>query len=387
MHIAGAQKHRLVGDPWADEPEVKAEPPAKVSAKPKPLRLVQRGQRDVDIQQQRPREQIPLRQPGHRSGMEYLSSTNIYGLTSRSELFYPELFRPISRRYWLRTSDAEQAELIRRQAEIVEKLGYRDQMELTHIPNTQADLAYDAAVARRHMAIRRRRKKRGYEGKKQEEEERRKAPLVRRYIQRDARFGITPIMTVGALETPVVISGLLRKAPGRTRIDFDEPNYDEPSWTPKPPQLPVIDPSKGPKVEIQEFNNMFGLRSRPVASYPEAYAKVSQAFWRSMTPEHRRSVMAVQASAMEKVGFEQGTTKYFIRDFDPMQQNIYSTGRERPGKKNQARPISIYACVLLILLGFLSAMPVLFGTADYGWLAFSVALVITGVTLGIPMQR
>lgn len=387
MHILGAKKHRLVGDPPHEEPETKPTPPATRPAKPRPLKPAPRGQRDTADGEQRPREQIPLRQPRHRSGMEYLSSTNIFGLTSRCEQFYPELFQPISRLYWLRMSAAQQDELIRRQAEIVEKLGYREDGTM-HIPTTQADLAYDAAVARRHMAIRRRRKKRGYEGKKQEEEERRKAPLVRRYIHRDARFGITPIMTVGALETPVVISGLLRKAPGRTRIDFDEPDYEQESWTSKPAELPVTETRHSPDVEIKQYNNMFGLRSRPVASYPEAYAKVSQAFWRAMTPEHRRSVMAVQASAMEKVGFEQGTTKYFIRDFDPMQQNIYSTGRgQERGKKNQARPTSLYACVLLILLGFLSSMPVLFGTAAYGWLAFSLVLVATGAALGIPVQR
>jgi len=388
MRIAGAKKHRLVGDP--PDPLEEVEPPPKQTAtRPRPISDVPRGTRQPADSEQRPREQIPLRQPGRRRGMEYLSSTNIYGLTSRSEQFYPELFQPVSRLYWLRTSVEEQAELIRRQAQIVEKLGYRQAGDASHIPTTQADLAYDSARSRRYMVLRRRRRKRGYEGRKQEEEERRKAPLVRRYVSRDARFGITPIMTISALETPVVISGLLRKAPaGRTRIDFEEPSYEQESWTAKPVQLPLTDTGNSPQVEIEEYRNIFGLRSRPVASYPEAYAKVSQAFWRSMTPEHRRAVMAVQATAMEKVGFEEGTAKYFIRDFDPMQQNIYSTGRGPAGKqKNQARPTSLYACVLLILLGIISSMPVLFGGADYGWLAFSLALVATGVALGIPVQR
>ncbi len=368
MHIKGAKKHRLVGDP-----------PAPVETD---------DDQDAADQPRQIREQIPLRQPGRRGSHEYLSSTNIFGLTSRSEQFYPELFRPVSRLYWLRSSTEEQAELIRRQAEIVEKLSYRDKGE-PRIPTTQADMAYDSARSRRYMAMRRRRKRRGYEARKQEEEERRKAPLVRRYISRDARFGITPIMTVGALATPVVISGLLRKAPAgaRGRREFLEAQVR--GQTRPPPRLPVIDTSGSPQVSTRAFNNKFGLRSRAVADYPEVYAKVSQAYWRSMSAEDRRSVYAVQASAMEKVGFEQGTAKYFTLDFDPMQQNIYSTGREEPAPAEvpQTRPTSVIACILLILAGVVSSIAALFAGAEPGWLLIGAALIAVGICLGIPVRR
>jgi hypothetical protein len=366
MHIAGAKKHRLVGDP--PEPAETAEG------------------RDAAEMSPRPADQVPLRQPGRRGGMHYLSSTNVFGLTSRSEQYYPELFRPVSRLYWLRSSPEEQAELIRRQAEIVEKISYRESGE-PHIPTTQADMAYESARVRRVMALRRRRKRRGYEGRKQEEEERRKAPLVRRYLARDARFGITPIMTVSALANPVVISGLLRRAPASRRGGKDLLRARVRGQTRQPPRLPVTDTSGSPQVRIRMFNNAFGLKPRPVTSYPEVYAKVSQVYWRSMPAEQRRSVFAVQATAMEKVGFEQGTTKYFTEDFDPMQQNIYSTGTEEPEESQPSRPTSVLACVALILAGAVSSIAVLLGDAEPGWLLISAALIAVGISLGIPVQR
>lgn len=367
MHIAGAKKHRLIGD---------APDPAETD-------------QDQDVAGRTPRtqQQIPLRQPGRRSGMQYLSSTNIFGLTSRSEQFYPELFRPVSRLYWMQSSPEEQAELIRRQAEIAEKLSYRDTAEPA-IPSTQADMAYDSARSRRYMTLRRRRRRRGYEGRKQEEEERRKAPLVRRYVARDARFGISPIMTVGALQNPVVIGGLLRKLPASQRrrganlLPAAAGRQD-----PAPPRLPVTQTGRGPQVRIREFNNKFGLQSRAVTDYPEAYAKVSQAYWRSMTPEHRRSVLAVQASAMEKVGFEQGTTKYFIHDFDPMQQNIYSTGRGQTAAGPPSRPANVYPVLLLVVAGLASCLPVLLGPATPAWLVLGAVLVAAGAAVGIIEYR
>lgn len=390
MRIAGAKKVPLIGEPGSGDYEPQHEEPEPPKKRSRPAEPPPRGMRGQAQPAERPAgqgEQYPLRQSGKRSGMQHLSSTNIFGLSSRSEFFYPELFRPVSRVYWLRTTDEERDKLMERQAEIMKVVGYRETPTM-HIPSTEADQAYDSALSRRHMAMRRRRRKpRTYEERKKFEEEQRKAPLVRRYIARDSRLSVSPIMTVSALETPVVITGLLRKAPAGYSAALGDMDTSADEKEREPPKLPVIDTKTAPSVAIKVLRNKFGLVPRAVSSYPEAYAKVSQAFWRNTTSEHREAVMRVQATAMEKVGFEQGISKFFISDFDPMQQNIYCSNRPQAKKQTKAGPTSLFAGVLLILVGLITGMPVILGSAPYGWLSVAVLLVGIGIGLILPARK
>jgi hypothetical protein len=62
--------------------------------------------------------------------------------------------------------------------------------------------------------------------------------------------------------------------------------------------------------------NAYGLRSKSEQMYPEAYAPVDETFWEGLSSGQQAEVMRLQAVAQEKVGYERGTTKYFIEDFD-----------------------------------------------------------------------
>jgi hypothetical protein len=66
-----------------------------------------------------------------------------------------------------------------------------------------------------------------------------------------------------------------------------------------------------------ERGSSYGLPSMSELQYPEAYAPVSTVFWEGLTDQQRVEVMKLQALAQEKVGFERGTQKFFMEDFDP----------------------------------------------------------------------
>jgi hypothetical protein len=400
MRIAGAKKVRLLGQDESpgdsrDEENDAAAPEGKEAAPEARPRGA--GGADAPAEQRQEQIQYPLRKERPRSGLQYLSSTNIFGLTSRSELFYPEAYKPISREHWKSLTPEKRLELIRRQADILEKVGFRESQHL-HVAQTAAEVQYEEAVTRRHAAMRRRRKKRGYEGKKQEEEERRKAPLVRRYIARELSFDTSSFFSPGPLDTPIFIPGLsrIKKAaaekrarPGRRGKDREQ----RPAPRPKPrPTLPKYSGDVGPSVGVEHYNNPFGLVSRAVSQYPEAYAKVPAMFWRGMSKEHRQQVMQVQATAMEKVGFEPGTWKHFIDDFDPLMENRYGdrTKEDRVAEKPRT-PAVIYLGALVVLLGVViafSELPAWFSWPLPQWYFSPAAFIICfGVLMMLPWRR
>ncbi|MDQ3023191.1 MAG: hypothetical protein M3R04_02215 [bacterium] len=90
--------------------------------------------------------------------------------------------------------------------------------------------------------------------------------------------------------------------------------------------LPEFSPLAGRKTRlIQYTNNPWGLKSWSEMLYPEAYRDISNVYWKQLSDEERRQVMVVQARAMEKVGYEPGTSKYFI---DPIEsQDDYVVGK------------------------------------------------------------
>lgn len=354
MHIVGAKKVRLIGEDDDDALSTQSDPVNRDAPSQEP---------DTAATSAPGAMQYPLRKDLGTSGMQHLSSTNIFGLTSRSELYYPEAYKPIAREYWQKLTDAKRNELIAKQVSILEKVSFREERTV-HIATNSAEALYEDAVVRRHMAMRRRRKKRGYEGKKQEEEERRRAPLVRRYIARDTAFDSSPFVRTSPLEAPVFIPGMVRIKRGRDknkrrRNESMSKETNAPS-TP-PPKLTVINTRGAPVVGVETWNNRFGLKSRPMTSYPEAYAKVPKLFWRSMSREHKERVMSIQAVAMEKVGFEPGTSKQFIQDFDPMLENRYSNTPLEDRKADVVRPpLSFFLGIPVVILGIvvsLSKMP------------------------------
>jgi hypothetical protein len=62
--------------------------------------------------------------------------------------------------------------------------------------------------------------------------------------------------------------------------------------------------------------NVHGLRSKSEELYPQAYFPVDTAFWAGLSDQQQAEVMRLQAVAQEKVGYERGSPKYFMQDFD-----------------------------------------------------------------------
>jgi hypothetical protein len=293
----------------------------------------------------RPRQSPPPGESKHApGGFHQLSSKNIYGLTSRSEQFYPSAFKPIEDRYWDDLTDIERNELARRRIEVMRKVTYR---EFEGLPRnlTAAEEAYEDAQVRRHNAMRRRftKKPRNYDERKKWEEEQRKAPLVRKYVFREmSHLEPTAFYKPGALETPVLIeSQIIGQA--KKKQQEDEPKVlkirrmKRLAAKHRQETLPTANIKGKPQVGISDYvNNPYGLRSRSVTSYPEAYQSVSSVFYQQMSREEQARIARVQAQAMEKVGFEPKTHKQFIDDFDPMEQNIYDPGTWEPPAENEA---------------------------------------------------
>jgi hypothetical protein len=120
-----------------------------------------------------------------------------------------------------------------------------------------------------------------------------------------------------------------------------------------------------------------GLSSRSELLYPEAYKPVSREFWEGLSPTQQNEVMRLQAVAQEKVGFERGTQKYFIEDFDPhgRAKSPDVSLVELAAPRLVVGGMCIGAGVLSIALGLFQALP----TTES--LAGGLALVAGGVML------
>jgi hypothetical protein len=84
----------------------------------------------------------------------------------------------------------------------------------------------------------------------------------------------------------------------------------------KPASQPAERAARRRKIETSS-RNVHGLRSKSEQLYPEAYAPVDATFWEGLSSGQQAEVMRLQAVAQEKVGYERGTPKYFMEDFDP----------------------------------------------------------------------
>jgi hypothetical protein len=77
----------------------------------------------------------------------------------------------------------------------------------------------------------------------------------------------------------------------------------------------------------------YKLENRSETKYYQAYRPVNHEFWEGLSGEQRDAVMKIQAVAMEKAGFERGTPKYFIDDFDPGAENPMAQAATGPARR------------------------------------------------------
>lgn len=278
-----------------------------------------------------------------RGMLDLSSGPNKYGFMSRSEMMYPELYRPIDTKFWQPLTREERSELVARAAAANTKATFED-LDYRPVAATSADENYAEAQSRRAEAIRRRKKPRNYDDRKKEEELKRKEPLVRKYTGPVENFfrSSTAIVKVGPIDTPILVSGLpvfgknnndpapLKlswKKPKRKPAELQLTAYDEEGQLVAPNgELPTFSPLAGKKTQlITTTNNPWGLKSWSEMLYPEAYRDLSNVYWKQLSDADRQKIMKVQARAMEKVGYEPGTAKLFI---DPIEgYDDYRVGR------------------------------------------------------------
>lgn len=128
---------------------------------------------------------------------------------------------------------------------------------------------------------------------------------------------------------------------------------------------PVPDRRKGPrgrrKEDLEEAEAAkkgpvdYKLRHRSQRDYPQAYEPVSRTFWQGLSKQQQDAVMRLQAVAMEKAGFEKGTPKMFIADFDPSNPNAPMISPSSGAVDRGADPVAM-AAPRLMLAGALLGM-------------------------------
>jgi len=313
-----------------------------------------------------------------------LTSVNKYGLVSRSEMLYPELYRPIDTKFWQPLTPEERAEIVARAAAANARATFDDE-QYRPVAATSADEAYADAQSRRSEALRRRKKPRNYDERKKEEELQRKMPLVRRYTGPAESFyrSSSAIVKTSPLDTPILADGLpvfgaqnnepapkKLKAKQRTvrRPMASSINYDSDGKLVAPAgELPTFSPLAGKRTRLIEFtNNPWGLKSWSEMLFPEAYRDISNVYWKQLSDEERQRIMAVQARAMEKVGYEPGTPKMFIQPIEPDDDYRVRRGGRTDDTAGQRGGSGEGFIVLLVVLAILAALLYYGGSAING---------------------
>jgi hypothetical protein len=99
-----------------------SEPPApRLKSRRTPRRapsVVEQAEAPVEL------DSLPTFDPRFAPKARLTGYANPYGLTSRSETFYPEAYRDISTVYWRRLSEQDRQKVMRVQAVAMEKVGY-----------------------------------------------------------------------------------------------------------------------------------------------------------------------------------------------------------------------------------------------------------------------
>ncbi len=103
-----------------------------------------------------------------------------------------------------------------------------------------------------------------------------------------------------------------------------------PGITPDAPQLAPVHQPREDSLHLRQIEltsrNAYGLRSKSEELYPQAYFPVDTKFWEGLSAHQQAEVTRLQALAQEKVGYERGTQKYFMEDFDPRSVDKRSSG-------------------------------------------------------------
>ena len=68
----------------------------------------------------------------------------------------------------------------------------------------------------------------------------------------------------------------------------------------------------------REETDRFGLRSRAAELYPGLFKPGANVYWTVLSDDERNEIVKLQAAAQERVGFTSGTPKFFIDDFQPV---------------------------------------------------------------------
>ena len=172
-----------------------------------------------------------------------------------------------------------------------------------------------------------------------------------------------------------------RRKPRKAVVQDDQ---EQPKPTPVP-KLPSFN-KKGPRIKQQLYRNAFGLKSRSVTAYPEAYQEVSKVFWDGLTKDERQDIAKVQAAAMEKVGFEPKTQKQFIEDFDPGMENRYGLANNASSREKTYISPKFYFAVVLILLGTLLIFMSMPRGEPEGLLVTGIIMAAGGIALTLPID-
>jgi len=130
----------------------------------------------------------------------------------------------------------------------------------------------------------------------------------------------------------------------------------------------------------QAADKEYRLRSKSETLYPTAFIPVSKEFYNELTQEQRDKLMKLQAIAQEKAGYEKGTPKFFIEDFDP-------SGASPVRSSEPADPVADAAPRLVVGGALLGAGVLAFALAAAGllpggvWLTGGIIAALGGVGL------
>ena len=83
-----------------------------------------------------------------------------------------------------------------------------------------------------------------------------------------------------------------------------------------------------------------GLRSASETAFPTLFAPTDGKFWHGLSDEQQLEVTRIQAAAMERVGYESGTEKYFIEGEEDLTDLYAVLGQEKPAELDKASELA-----------------------------------------------
>lgn len=83
----------------------------------------------------------------------------------------------------------------------------------------------------------------------------------------------------------------------------------------------------------------YQLRSSSETAYPTLFAPAGSGFWQGLSEEQQLEVTRMQAAAMERVGYEKGTKKYFIDAEEDVSDLYIVLGQDKPVAEEKTREL------------------------------------------------